>query len=151
MPPGGLSRAMTAIAGLGEVAFRTERLDEMVAFYGDVLGFDRLDAPPYDDAAFFRVADGVAGHTQVLVLFDRTDEDGYTPPDIERTTVDHVAFGVAPEHFDAEAERLESLGYDLRDAYHDWVEWRSVYLDDPDGNSVELVCFDPPEDSDEDE
>jgi catechol 2,3-dioxygenase len=151
MPAGGLTGLMTAIEGLGEFAFRTERLDEMVAFYGDVLGFDRLDDPPYDAAAFFRVADGVAGHTQVLVLFDRSDEDGYTPPAIERTTVDHVAFGVASEQFDAEAERLESLGYDLRHAYHDWVAWRSVYLDDPDGNSVELVCFDPPEDSDEDE
>jgi catechol 2,3-dioxygenase len=142
---------MTAIEGLGELAFRTERLTEMAAFYGDVLGFDRLDDPPYDDAAFFRVADGVAGHTQAFVLFDRTNEDDYTPPDIERSTVDHVAFSVAPENFNAEAERLESLGYDLNHAYHDWVEWRSVYLDDPDGNSVELVCFDLHDDSDEDE
>jgi catechol 2,3-dioxygenase len=134
---------MTAIEGLGEVAFRTERLDEMVEFYGDVLGLDRVDDPPFDDSAFFRAGDGVAGHTQVLVLFDRSGSDGYTPPDPDRTTVDHVAFGVRPEAFDDEAERLEGLGYDLTYAYHDWVEWRSLYLDDPDGNSVELVCFDP--------
>ena len=141
---------MTVIEGLGEFALRTERLDEMVAFYGETLGLERLDDPPYDDAAFFRVADGVAGHTQVLVLFDRSGSDGYTPPDSDRTTVDHVAFGVDPSNFDGEAERLESLGHDLTYAYHDWVEWRSLYLDDPDGNSVELVCFDP-QNSEQDE
>jgi len=134
---------MTAIEGLGEVAFRTERLAAMVEFYGDVLGLDRVDDPPFDDSAFFRAGDGVAGHTQVLVLFDRSGSDGYTPPDPDRTTVDHVAFGVRHGAFDDEAERLEGLGYDLTYAYHDWVEWRSLYLDDPDGNSVELVCFDP--------
>jgi catechol 2,3-dioxygenase len=134
---------MTAIRGLGEIAFRTERLPEMVEFYGTVLGLDRLDDPPFEGSAFFRAGEGVAGHTQVLVLFDRADTEGYVPPDAARSTVDHVAFGIDREAFDAEAERLEGLGYDLDYAYHDWVEWRSLYLPDPDGNSVELVCHDP--------
>jgi catechol 2,3-dioxygenase len=134
---------MTAIEGLGEVAFRTERLGEMVEFYGEVLGLERIDDPPGETSAFFRAGDGVAGHTQVLVVFDRTGTEGYVPPGPDRTTVDHVAFGIRREAFDAEAERLEGLGYDLDYAYHDWVEWRSLYLADPDGNSVELVCFDP--------
>ena len=134
---------MTAIRGLGEIALRTERLSEMVAFYGEVLGLERVDDPPFEDSAFFRAGDGVAGHTQVLVLFDRSGSAGYVPPDAERTTVDHLAFGVDPADFDREVDRLEELGYDLDYAYHDWVEWRSLYLDDPDGNSVELVCFDP--------
>ncbi len=72
---------MTAIRGLGEVAFRTERLSEMVAFYGEVLGLDRVDDPPFEGGAFFRASDGVAGHTQVLVLFDRSGSEGYVPPD----------------------------------------------------------------------
>jgi catechol 2,3-dioxygenase len=134
---------MTAIRGLGEVAFRTERLGEMVEFYGEVLGLERIDDPPGETNAFFRAGDGVAGHTQVLVVFDRSGTEGYVPPDPDRTTVDHFAFGIRREDFDPEAERLEGLGYDLDYAYHDWVEWRSLYLPDPDGNSVELVCFDP--------
>lgn len=125
------------------MAFRTENLSEMVAFYGGTLGLDRIDDPPGADSAFFRAGDGVAGHTQVLVLFDRSGSEAYVPPDSARTTVDHVAFGIDPADFDAEAERLEELGHDLDYGYHDWVEWRSLYLSDPDGNSVELVCFDP--------
>lgn len=134
---------MTAIQGLGEFAFRTEQMAEMVEFYGGVLGLDRIDDPPGETSAFFRAGDGVGGHTQVLVLFDRSSDDGYVPPDPDRTTVDHVAFGIQQSDFDAEAERLESLGYDLGYAYHEWVEWRSLYLSDPDGNGVELVCHDP--------
>jgi hypothetical protein len=30
-------------------------------------------------------------------------------------------------------------------ATHDWVQWRSLYVEDPDGNDVELVCYDPKE------
>ena len=138
-----MALAMTAIAGLGEIALRTERLPAMVEFYGEVLGLDRLDDPPFADSAFFAVGNGVGGHTQVLVLFDRTTQDGYVPPDVDRSTVDHVAFGVDAIAFDDEAARLEALGYDLRFSYHDWVAWRSLYLDDPDGHTVELVCHDP--------
>ena len=134
---------MTVIQGLGEIAFRTEDLAGMIEFYGGVLGLDRIDDPPNETSAFFRAGDGVAGHTQVLVLFDRSERDEYVPPERERTTVDHVAFGIDSADFDAEAERLEGLGYDLTYAYHDWVQWRSLYLYDPDGNHVELVCYDP--------
>lgn len=134
---------MTAIEGLGEIAFRTENIEQMCEFYGEVLGLDRIDDPSSETSAFFGVAEGVAGHTQVLVLFDHSEADRYIQPDSERTTIDHIAFGIDPDSFDAEAERLESLGYDLDYAYHDWVEWRSLFLTDPDGNEVELVCYDP--------
>lgn len=134
---------MTAIEGLGEIAFRTENIEQMCEFYGEVLGLDRIDDASSETSAFFGVAEGVAGHTQVLVLFDHSEADRYIQPDSERTTIDHIAFGIDPDSFDAEAERLESLGYDLDYAYHDWVEWRSLFLTDPDGNEVELVCYDP--------
>ena len=28
-------------------------------------------------------------------------------------------------------------------ATHEWVHWRSLYIEDPDGNEVEFVCYDP--------
>ncbi len=97
---------------------------------------------------FFRIADGVAGHTQVLALFDRRPGDdrgdkGYVPPEPSRSSIDHLAFTVASEDFESEVRRLRSLGCDVRLDYHDWVQWRSLYIPDPEGNLVELVCFDP--------
>ena len=38
---------------------------------------------------------------------------------------------------------MEDLRLNVRTAVHDWVQWRSLYVKDPEGNEVELVCFDP--------
>ncbi len=128
------------IKGLGEIAFRVNDLDKMQRFYEETIGLELMRR--FDHAAFFRIADGVEGHTQILALFDRTHEDDYAGLDLERTTVDHIAFGISLADFEAEVERLEGLGLAVRTATHAWVNWRSLYVTDPEGHLVELVCFD---------
>lgn len=129
------------IKGLGEIAFRVENLDQMQNFYERVVGLELMRRFP--TSAFFRIADGVAGHTQILALFDRTETQDYQGIDPARTTVDHIAFGIELDDFDAEVSRLEGLGVTVDTTTHEWVQWRSLYFDDPEGNRVELVCFDP--------
>jgi len=131
----------TPIRGLGEIALRVENLDAMQHFYSEVIGLELMRRFP--GIAFFRIADGVAGHTQILALFDRTAEPDYTGLDPARTTVDHIAFAIALEDFAPERARLEKLGQRVRTSEHAWVQWRSLYVDDPEGNTVELVCYDP--------
>jgi catechol-2,3-dioxygenase len=41
-----------------------------------------------------------------------------------------------------EKTRLEALGFQVTSAEHAWVHWRSLYVMDPEGNEVELVCYD---------
>ena len=96
----------------------------------------------FDHAAFFRIADGHGGHTQVLALFDRSDQSGYRGLDAARTTVDHLAFEIDRADYAAEKARLEGLGVPVTTAEHAWVRWRSLYVDDPEGNTVEWVCYD---------
>jgi len=129
------------IGGLGEIAFRVEDLDAMQAFYQDIIGLELLRRFP--DSAFFRIADGFAGHTQILALFDRTTSPGYEGLSARRTTVDHIAFAVSLADFAAERARLEGRGLTVDLATHAWVKWRSLYVTDPEGNRVELVCYDP--------
>jgi hypothetical protein len=38
--------------------------------------------------------------------------------------------------------RLKSLGLAVSTTEHAWVHWRSLYVADPEGNQVELVCYD---------
>jgi catechol 2,3-dioxygenase-like lactoylglutathione lyase family enzyme len=128
------------VLALGEIALRTERLPEMVAFYRDVVGLTPIEVGATN--AFFTLGESAGGHAAVFVLFDRSGDDDYTPTDPARTTLDHLAFTVARDAFDAEAERLTAAGLALDFAYHDWVRWRSLYFDDPDGNRVEFVCYD---------
>ena len=130
-----------AIRGLGEIALRVADLDRMQAFYEGVIGLELLRRFP--QSAFFRIADGVAGHTQILALFDRSAALGYHGLNSEQTTVDHLAFAIALEDFAAEKARLEAAGMRVETAEHTWVQWRSLYVNDPEGNRVELVCFDP--------
>ncbi len=133
--------AARAIRGLGEIALRVADLDRMQAFYEGVIGLELLRRFP--NSAFFRIADGVAGHTQILALFDRAAEPGYQGLSSAHTTVDHLAFAIALEDFAAEKARLEAAGLRVETAEHAWVHWRSLYVSDPEGNRVELVCFDP--------
>lgn len=126
----------TAVRALGEVALRVNRLDEMQAFYANVLGLELMRR--FEHAAFFRIADGYAGHTSVLALFDRNSH-----VDRERSAVDHLAFTIALKDYESEKRRLEALGLAVTTTTHEWVHWRSIYIEDPEGNTVELVCHDP--------
>jgi catechol 2,3-dioxygenase len=128
------------IKGLGEIALRVADLDAMQRFYHEVVGLELLGR--FDHAAFFRIADGYGGHAQVLALFDRSGQAGYRGLDPERTTVDHIAFEIDRADYEAEKARLEELGVSVSTAEHAWVRWRSLYVDDPEGNTVEWVCYD---------
>lgn len=126
----------SAVKSLGEVALRVNNLPEMRRFYQEVLGLQVLGA--FSSAVLLRIADDFGGHTQVLGLFDRS-----VPVGPEHTTVDHIAFTIALGDFESERQRLEALGFNVEVKNHDWVRWRSLYLRDPEGNQVGLVCYDP--------
>jgi catechol-2,3-dioxygenase len=128
------------IRGLGEAALRVKDLDVMQRFYAEVIGLEVMRR--FEKMAFFRIADGYAGHTQILALFDRSDDPGSAAPEAEHSTIDHIAFTIALEHYETERQRLQNLGLELWTAVHAWTQWRSLYVKDPEGNMVELVCYD---------
>jgi catechol-2,3-dioxygenase len=97
----------------------------------------------FPNIAFFKIAEGHDGHTQVLALFDRSAERDYRAPDAPSSPIDHIAFEISLADFASELARLNSLGIPVDTAEHAWVHWRSLYVTDPEGNSVELVCYDP--------
>ena len=128
------------IKALGEIALRVTDLERMQEFYEKVVGLELMKRFP--QAAFFKIADGHRGHTQILALFDRISQAGYQGLNADLTTVDHIAFTIELGDFQTEKERLEALGLDVKTAEHEWVQWRSLYFFDPEGNEVEFVCYD---------
>jgi len=136
-----MSEVNRPIAALGEIALRVADLDAMQHFYQSVIGLELMKR--FETSAFFKIAEGFQGHTQILALFDRAGTTGYTGLDGPRTTVDHIAFTIALADFWPEVARLEALGQSVSITTHFWVKWRSLYVSDPEGNLVELVCFDP--------
>jgi catechol-2,3-dioxygenase len=140
MPPSTKNEKRTAVRGLGEIAFRVNNLDAMQRFYEQVIRLPLMTRVP--TCAFFKIADGYGGHTQVLALFDRSESPGYQGTNAATSTIDHIAFEVPLADFEDERKRLESLGLQVETAEHPWVHWRSLYVTDPEGNQVELVCYD---------
>lgn len=135
------------IQGLGEIALRVRDLETMTSFYGDVVGLELMDAG--HAYVFFRIADGVEGHTQVVALFGPGREPYGTEgragiePEVKASTLHHLALAISKDDLAAEKERLERLGLEVTSADHKCTQWRSLYVNDPEGNVVEWVCFDP--------
>lgn len=130
---------VSRIRGLGEIALRVTDLDRMQAFYEQIVGLQLMKRFP--TSAFFRIAEGVGGHTQILALFDRGDRR-FSSDERPPTTLDHLAFAIVQEDFADEKRRIEELRVPMEFAEHSWVQWRSFYISDPEGNKVEWVCFD---------
>lgn len=128
------------IQGLGEIAFRVDDLETMQDFYKEVMGLELVQS--FQNSAFFKIAEGVEGHTQILALFDRHDSTDYQGLDTTKTTVDHIAFSISLKDFKNEKNRLEGFGLQVDESTHAWVKWRSLYVTDPEGNRIEFVCYD---------
>ncbi len=136
-----------AARGLGEIVLRVRDLDGMIAFYRRVLGLELLRRLS-DELAFLRVAEGFGGHTQILGFFRdhmpsnfrRREWAGHDPL---RTTLHHFALEIGREEYDNALAHFARLGVATDAAIHTWIGWRSIYLRDPEDNTIELVCFDP--------
>ena len=73
------------------------------------------------NSAFFKIALGFGGHTQVLALFDRAQSPGYRWSDTATSTIDHIAFEIPLADFEAAKKRLEGWGLQVGIAELAWV------------------------------
>ena len=139
-----MNESTRRIKGLGEVSIRVKDLNAMHKFYEEVVGLEVLRRD--ESFVFFKVAEGYGGHTQNLALFDVTNISPLKPrsPQIsaEQTTLHHIALNISLEDFGSEKRRLEGLGLKVHATEHEWLHVRLLYFPDPEGNSLEFVCYD---------
>ena len=138
------------VRGLGEIAIRCDDLERMTSFYSDVLGLERMEGNVAEGIVFFRVAEGFAGHTQVLALFDKqhVSRPGRHPAGMEApatgasSSLHHLALSLPYGEQEAVMSWYEAQGLPYRVETFGWVGWRGVFTEDPEGNTVELVAYD---------
>lgn len=127
--------------GLGEIAIRCADMGAMMAFYRDVIGLDVMAGTVDSPIVFFRIAEGVAGHTTVLALFRH---DGDAPPLTgTRSSLHHIALSLPYAEQEAAIAWYDSIGQPYRIEHFGWVGWRGVFTQDPEGNTIELVAHHP--------
>ncbi|HEY8475346.1 MAG TPA: VOC family protein [Chloroflexota bacterium] len=128
---------MAPILGLAEIVLWVHDLDRALHFYRDVLGLEPINPPDHPHPVFLQAGPPQAGVPQLVVLV-RLPEDA--PPFSAPRALHHLALTVAPEDFDPLRERLERQGYTLRGGQHPVLPSRTMYVDDPEGNEVEIIC-----------
>lgn len=117
----------------------------MVQFYSDVIGLEKL-AERDSGITFFRISDGYAGHTAVLALFahdNRARPTNDAPETGARSSLHHIALSLGWDEQDAAMAWYDRIGQRYRVEHFDWIGWRGVFTEDPEGNTVELVAARP--------
>ncbi len=126
------------ITHIDHVVIRVNDLEIMIAFYRDVLGCKLERGPGEAGLAQLR-----AGHS----LIDLVDADGPLgqqggdQPDHAAPNMDHVCFQLQPWDADAIKGHLERHGIEadnVAQRYGATGVGPSMYLRDPEGNTVEL-------------
>ena len=109
---------------LVELAFFTENVPEMSAFYKRLIGKEPVTQS--ESMAIF-----MSGSTKIFIHQKYTPAEGDLPPD------DHIAFAV--EDVDSTCDALVEQGLKLEVPPLDYYWGRSAYLRDPDGHQVEIT------------
>lgn len=125
-------------SGLLEAALYAHDLDAAEAFYGGLLGLERV-VRAGDRHVFFRVGDAI------LLIFNPEETEQPNPgakfpvPPHGARGPGHVCFAATRAEIDAWRTRLAAAGIGI-EADFDWPNGaRSIYFRDPAGNSIEMA------------
>jgi len=121
------------VTGVSELVLEVVDLEAAERFYSEVLGLPVVDRWPDREAIWVMAGDrtriglwrpqvGLAGGRGGLHV--------------------HFAMQIAEDDFDAAVRRLRDLGQDVKTMTFGDTHGRAAYVDDPDGNVVELWTWD---------
>ena len=125
-----------ALESLNHIALRTQKLDESIRFYTEVLGFKEISRPPFAFRGAWLYRAGMQIH---LLEFPHP-----ASPDEIDTRGNHIAF--ACPDLDIAVAELEARGIEYR--RNIIPEWNTnqVFFQDPNGWVIELGYYTKPVD-----
>ncbi|MFM9873460.1 MAG: VOC family protein [Fimbriimonadaceae bacterium] len=152
------NRISTSIVGLAEVVLNVNDIEKMKAFYQEVFGFNLLsegnmENPPNTEGiptiVFLEVHPintdlGQNGHPMILALIDPL-RHGFTggkfdSPHFKASTLNHLAFEISPDSYDAHLSRLKELNLSPTESEFPNMQAKAIFFRDPENNTLELIC-----------
>ena len=134
---------MSKVRGLAEVVIWVHDMEKSLQFYGDVLGLTDMSPPDVRGAIFLQAGPQAVSCPQQVVLVPLPAGTPPFPSERTERTMHHFGVEIAPEDFEGERERLQGLGLQVRFGAHPFLPLRGMYIDDPDGNEVEIIARKP--------
>ena len=122
------------VTGVSELVLEVVDLEAAVAFYTEALGLPLVERWEHREAAWVMAGDRTRiGLWRPQVGLARGRGGVHV----------HYALHLAEEHYDAAVERLRAGGHAVEEHVFDGYDGsRAAYVDDPDGNVVELWTWD---------
>ncbi len=136
----------TFVKAIGEISIRVHDMDGMLEFYVNKLGFE-LRRRFEGDVAAIKLAEGVAGQVQTLTLFGahlggNFNEYKWQGLSNQQSPLHHFALTIACEEYEDFIKVLEQNDIAYNVANHRWTGWKGIYIQDPEENIIEFVCYD---------
>lgn len=121
------------IRAIVEIVLRVADMERSLAFYRDTLGLE-VFSPPQLPGRFLRVGDKPGLPMQIVLV-----PGGDQPAAPNAAGLHHIGLEVARPDWQPLRDRLEAAGHPTRDGAHPFMPVDAFYLDDPDGNEVEIA------------
>ena len=124
--------------GLSEIVLIVEDVPKAADFYEHVVGLE-LENRTDDTWAWFFAGSGDGKQRLALQRGPLMFEEHSPHPEGERFGRVHFAFDVARDELEANVERVRAAGVEVYGpAELEWMDARSYYFYDPDGNLLEF-------------
>jgi catechol 2,3-dioxygenase-like lactoylglutathione lyase family enzyme len=125
---------------LAEIVLWSRDLDESLAFYRDLFGLEVM-SPPELPVRFLRAGPGEGPVPEMIVLVPHPEPEAGFPGGKTERPLHHIALSVAASSYDELENRCREAGFDVRGGKHPVLQGvRTFYVDDPDGNEVEVIA-----------
>lgn len=130
-----------SIAGVAEIVLNVHDMAASLAFYRDLLGLTVISPAAMTSPVFLRAGAATADLPAMIVLVQLPPE---APAFGTPRTLHHLALAVTAEGLATAARVLAAAGFTPRGGTHPVLPSRTMYVDDPDGNEVELIAAGEP-------
>ncbi|HEX9362598.1 MAG TPA: VOC family protein [Candidatus Dormibacteraeota bacterium] len=131
---------MSRVEGLAEIVLWVADMEAALEFYRDRFGLQVM-SPPELPNKFLMVAKP-GGIPEMIVLIPHPHPDSYFPShrEKEKRSLHHLAFRVDRRSYDELENGFIEAGIEVRHGVHPVLKGvRTFYVDDPDGNEVEVI------------
>lgn len=121
------------IEAIDHVALRVANMGTSVEWYTKVLGLKKYHLPEWGEYPIFMLSNRVG-----VALFPRSSK-ATLKARIDPPQIDHFAFRVSSVDFTLAQKRFKELDLDFD--FQDHHYFHSIYLKDPDNNTIELTTI----------